>query len=92
LFLWAYYPFRTRDGEVFAWMITVYPVMRILEEFIRTDEPEQWDTGLSISQLLSLGVLALAGFVWVYIHRRAPGSVLPPKTPAEKDSLLSAAK
>ena len=31
LFLWAYYPLRRHDGEVFALLITIYPVTRILD-------------------------------------------------------------
>ena len=27
LFLWAYYPFRRRDGEVLALLVTIYPVL-----------------------------------------------------------------
>jgi phosphatidylglycerol:prolipoprotein diacylglycerol transferase len=92
-FLWVYYPFRTRDGEIFAWMITIYPVTRILEEIIRTDEPPQFGTGLSISQLVSLGILLAAAGLWLYLYCRAPGSVLPYRAPqAERESLLSAAK
>jgi phosphatidylglycerol:prolipoprotein diacylglycerol transferase len=91
-FLWVYYPFRTRDGEVIAWLITIYPVTRILEEMIRTDEPAQFGTALSISQLVSIAMLIAAGGLWAYLYRRAPGSVLPYRAPHnEKGSLLVAA-
>jgi phosphatidylglycerol:prolipoprotein diacylglycerol transferase len=92
-FLWVYYPFRTRDGEVFAWLITIYPVTRFLEEMIRTDEPAQFGTALSISQLVSIGMLLAAAGLWAYIYRRSPGSVLPYRAPkTEKGALLAAAK
>jgi len=39
LFLWAYFPYRRRDGEVAALLMTLYPVTRFLLEVIRTDEP-----------------------------------------------------
>ena len=55
LFLWTYYPLRRSDGEVFALLITIYPVIRILEEMIRTDE----------SSVLS------ANFRWTFSHSSA---------------------
>jgi phosphatidylglycerol---prolipoprotein diacylglyceryl transferase len=76
-FLWVYYPFRTRDGEVFAVLLTIYPITRFLLEAIRIDEPSQFGTGLSISQLVSLGVLVAAAALWIYLFRRPAGSVLP---------------
>ncbi len=76
-FLWVYYPFRTRDGEVFALLMTVYPVTRYLEEVIRVDEPAQFGTGLSISQLISVGILVAVGALWVYLARQRSGSVWP---------------
>ncbi len=53
LFLWAYYPLRRRDGEVFALLITIYPVIRILDEMIRTDESSVLSTNFrwTISQI-----------------------------------------
>ena len=58
-FLWAYYPFRRRDGEVFALLVlTIYPLVRILEEMIRTDESSvisasfRWTISQTISSLL----------------------------------------
>jgi phosphatidylglycerol:prolipoprotein diacylglycerol transferase len=92
LFLWAYYPFRTRDGEVFAWMITIYPVVRIFEEIIRIDEPAQFGTGLSISQLISVAILLGAACLWTYIARRPRGSIWPEsQRPAERLSRAPAA-
>jgi phosphatidylglycerol---prolipoprotein diacylglyceryl transferase len=76
-FLWVYYPFRTRDGEVFAVLLTIYPITRFLLEAIRIDEPSQFGTGLSISQLVSLAVLVAAAGLWIYLFRRPAGSVLP---------------
>lgn len=77
LFLLAYYPFRRRDGEVTAWMLTLYPVGRFLIEVIRTDEPAIGGTGLSISQNVSLAVLVAAGALWLYLARQPRGSILP---------------
>jgi phosphatidylglycerol:prolipoprotein diacylglycerol transferase len=77
-FLWVYYPFRTRDGEVFALLITIYPVARILEEIIRIDEPPQFGTGLSISQLISIGILIAAGCLWAYLASLPRSRAFPP--------------
>lgn len=70
LVLWLYYPFRRRDGEVFALLITLHPISRFLLEMIRSDEPGQFGTSLTISQWLSLALLAAAVVLWVYIERR----------------------
>lgn len=69
-FLWAVYPFRRRDGEVFTWMITLYPIGRFLIEIIRDDEAGQWGTPLTISQLISIviGLFALA--FWFFLRSR----------------------
>ena len=68
---------RRRDGEVFALLMTVYPVTRILIELIRTDEPSQFHTQLTISQLISIAILvSLIGF-WTYLLKQPRGSVLP---------------
>ncbi len=83
LFLWTYYPFRRRDGEVFALLITIYPIVRILEEMIRTDEPSilsvnvRWTLSQMVSSLLLVGVAAL----WCYILSRPRGSALPAGRP-----------
>jgi hypothetical protein len=62
--------FRRRDGALTALMITVYPITRFLIERIRTDEAAIWGTGLHISQNISLGILAVAICLWVYILRQ----------------------
>jgi phosphatidylglycerol:prolipoprotein diacylglycerol transferase len=77
LLLWAYFPFRRRDGEVFALLVTLHPLSRFVLELIRSDEPGQFGTQLTISQLLSLAILAGAGVLWWYIERQPRGSALP---------------
>ena len=51
-------------------MMTIYPITRFLIESIRTDEAAIWGTGLHISQNISLGLLAVAIGLWIYILRR----------------------
>jgi hypothetical protein len=68
--LLCYDRFRRRDGALTALMMTIYPITRFLIENIRTDEPPIWGTGLHISQNISLGILAVAVCLWIYILRR----------------------
>ncbi len=74
--LWSYYPFRRRDGEVFALLLTLYPIMRFLEESIRVDEPGQFHTRLSIAQWISALLLVAVVGLWIYVLRRPRGSAL----------------
>ncbi len=80
-FLLAYYPYRRRDGEVFAWLLTIYPVTRFLIERIRDDEGAVRGTGLTISQNVSLVCLAIAAAMWIYLRTQPRGSVLPTSRP-----------
>jgi len=68
--LWSFYPFRRRDGEVTALMLTVYPISRFLLEIIRIDESAVFGTGLSISQNISLVLFVLALGLWYFLRRR----------------------
>ena len=70
LLLLVYDRFRRRDGALTALMMTIYPVTRFLIERIRTDEADIWGTGLHISQNISLGILAAAVCLWIYVLRR----------------------
>jgi phosphatidylglycerol:prolipoprotein diacylglycerol transferase len=75
--LWEYYPYRRRDGEVLALMLTVYPISRFLLEIIRTDESAIFGTGLSISQNISIVILLAALCGWVYLRMSPPRLALP---------------
>ena len=67
----AYYPLRRRDGEVVGLMMLLYPPARFLIEYLRSDEPARWGTGLTISQNVSILVFA-AGVAWMLWLRRRP--------------------
>lgn len=69
-FLWSYYPFRRRDGEVVALLLTIYPITRFLLEILRTDESPVFGTGMSISQNISLAVFVGAIGLWLYLAGR----------------------
>jgi len=70
--LWSFFPFRHRDGEVTALMLTVYPVSRFLLEMIRIDESAVFGTGLSISQNISIVIFLATLGLWVYLRRQPP--------------------
>jgi phosphatidylglycerol:prolipoprotein diacylglycerol transferase len=72
LFLWAWYPFRRREGEVTAWMITLYPITRFLMESIRTDEPKNI-FGMTISQNISLALFVVGLMLWGYLRNQPLG-------------------
>ncbi len=86
-FLWSYYPFRRRDGEVFAWMLSIYPVTRFLLEMIRTDESSLLQVGfkLTISQAVSCGVLVAVAALWWYLLSR-PARLSLPRVAAERST------
>jgi phosphatidylglycerol:prolipoprotein diacylglycerol transferase len=63
-------PVARRDGEVFALVLTLHPLSRILLETIRVDEPPALGTPFSISQLVSILLLTLAAALWWWIGRR----------------------
>lgn len=77
LFLLAYDPFKRRDGEVFALLLTIYPINRFLMECIRVDEPGIWGTPLTGAQFLSVAILAAVCALWWYIVRQPPGKAFP---------------
>ena len=83
VFLLAYYPFRTRDGEVTALTMTLHPISRFLIEIIRVDEQPVFGTPWSISQNISLLILAAAVCLWIYIWRQPAASPGPlPRSPS----------
>lgn len=62
-------PFARRAGAVFALVLTLHPISRILLEMIRVDEPPALGTPLSISQLISVVLLVIAAVLWGVILR-----------------------
>jgi phosphatidylglycerol:prolipoprotein diacylglycerol transferase len=64
--LWLYFPFRRRDGEVFAILLTIHPISRFLIEMIRSDEPKY---PLTISQWISIALLIAGIGLWIAIER-----------------------
>ncbi len=85
----AYFYRRKRHGMVFAMLLLFYPIVRIVEEIIRIDNP--YDTaGLTVSQFVSVALFA-AGLAYIYLLRRSPPRspravpyVAPPPEPEQK--------
>lgn len=67
-----YTPLARRDGEVFALVLTLHPLSRILLESIRVDESPALGTPFSISQLVSIALLLAASALWWWIGRQPP--------------------
>ncbi|MFG0331974.1 MAG: prolipoprotein diacylglyceryl transferase [Maioricimonas sp. JB049] len=65
-----YFPRRRHDGDVFALACILYPISRFLIEFLRNDEGSQLGTGLTISQLYSLGILAAGITLALFLSMR----------------------
>ncbi len=75
----AYYKYRAGNGSVLAVAIMGYAVSRSCIEVLRGDELGQFGTGLTISQLVSIGVFcagaALAWWSWRRSGGRLPSQV-----------------
>ncbi len=69
LFLLALAPFCRRDGAVWAMLLTLYPITRIMAERIRTDEPAGLG-GMTTAEQVSLVVLSCAIALWIFILRK----------------------
>lgn len=63
-------PWIHREGLLSAIGLAAYAVVRFGLELLRSDEPGQFGTGLTISQLVSVGVFAAAMGLMVYLLRR----------------------
>jgi phosphatidylglycerol:prolipoprotein diacylglycerol transferase len=72
-FLLAYEPFRRRDGEILAWLLTIHPISRFLLEMLRSDEAPVWGTPFHISQNISVILFAGGLALWGYLWTRPPG-------------------
>ncbi len=71
LLLTAYYPLRRRDGEVMGLLMITYPITRFLIEHLRNDEGVFY-AGLTVSQNISLALLAGGLLFWFRLWRSPP--------------------
>jgi phosphatidylglycerol:prolipoprotein diacylglycerol transferase len=65
------YPFLGRPGETFSLMFILYGIGRFLMEFIRDDNPYEI-ASLTISQLLSFGLVILGTTLMIYFAKVEP--------------------
>ncbi|WP_435017902.1 prolipoprotein diacylglyceryl transferase [Tundrisphaera sp. TA3] len=68
--LTAFYPLRRRDGAVMGLLMVTYPITRFLIERLRDDEGAYF-AGLTISQAISVGLLA-GGLIYCLALTRLP--------------------
>ncbi len=77
VFLLLYEPYKRRDGELTALVLTIHPISRFLLEFIRVDESAVFNTRLTISQNISLLIFAGGIGLWFYLWSQPPGCAWP---------------
>ncbi len=68
----AYFPLRRRDGQVMGLMMLTYPLTRFLVEHLRNDEGA-WAYGMTISQIISVGVFVAGLGYWAYLRTLPEG-------------------
>lgn len=79
-FLYAYWPRRRFDGQIFGLLLLMTAVTRFLEEFMRADIPAAFpalSNSLTIAQWFSFGLWA-AGTLWLVVFYRRDTLFRPP--------------
>ena len=71
-FLCTIYPYRTRDGQVFALMLILYATSRFLMEIIRSDELHVYLSLFTPAQAVSLVILMTGLGILIATSRPAP--------------------
>ncbi len=74
-FLLAFEPYKRRDGELTALVLTIHPISRFLLEIIRDDEVAVFNTGMKISQNISIAIFIGGLLLWAYLWTRRPRSI-----------------
>jgi prolipoprotein diacylglyceryltransferase len=75
--LHGFYRLRRREGQVFALMMMVYPVMRFFVEALRDENPHDLSRGQLTHNQITVLVIAAAGLVMWLVLRRLPPSAGP---------------
>jgi phosphatidylglycerol:prolipoprotein diacylglycerol transferase len=68
ILLLAYFPIRKTDGQVMALLMMLYPITRLLIEYLRNDEAIFF-ARMTISQNISLVLMALGALYWYRLSR-----------------------
>ena len=74
--MYWYFWRRKHEGQVFLLAIILYGIVRFGLETVRT-EPAVWDTGLSISQIVSIITVAGGSICWLWMIQKPAGQVDP---------------
>ena len=74
-FLLVFEPYKRLDGELTALVLTIHPISRFLLEIIRDDEMAVFNTGMKISQNISIAILVGGLLLWAYLWARRPRSI-----------------
>lgn len=84
LVLTGYFPFRRREGAVFALMLILHGISRFNLEQLRSDNPE-FLFGLTVSQNISLALILVGIVMMVLVQTlgRVPGPAEPVKLAAK---------
>ncbi len=70
-FLLSYFPYRRWRGELMVFLMFGYGVHRFLSEMLRLDNDPGW-FGLTLSQNISILVLAAGVILAIIVYRRPP--------------------
>lgn len=85
LYLWRRRAFR---GQIILTVTVLYGIWRFLIEYVRDDPERGFYLGFSTSQLISLALLPVAGFLYHQLHKKAsapaPEPAAEPDEPAKK--------
>ena len=65
----SYFRTRPKNGAVIALSLLAYPISRFTSEYLRGDELGQFDTALTISQWVSLGLFSVGVLFSVWLFR-----------------------
>jgi phosphatidylglycerol:prolipoprotein diacylglycerol transferase len=84
LLLVTYFPLRRRDGEVLGVLMVTYPITRFLIEYLRNDEGAFF-AGLTISQNISIVLLAGGLAYWLWLSRLPRGRYADQPAKADRD-------
>ena len=71
--LWGFYGLRWREGQVFALLLVLYPLTRIVEEAIRDDNPHNFSQMVfTHNQVESMLIMLVALSIWLLLRRLPP--------------------
>ncbi len=75
-----YFHRRPFEGAVLGLGCTLYPINRFILEVIRDDEPARLGTGLTFSQLMSIGIFFTGCGLLIWLNARHRGQPTPQST------------